>query len=610
MWFLKSKAQEKAGGPYQRGAMTIPDPDNKLRKYLDKCTQVYGRDSSHLKEQQKKEGGQGRGIDFYEGTGGAGVADPDRLLPSGMRTLLYQQATTSKGDSRIYIKMETESARFNPAFKQAPDTPDPRALEGADVGRSILHLGNLIKAKLGMSQGEDEALASFREQTDKSVVAAYDEALKSSKKNSPAAYEILKTGSKRVHQMLTNIDNIAASGITVDGTTYGHLERCANTIVDLYGSDNLDARFGGEVVLEASDLAGPALDSPAALGLLNTNIAAVENCQHTDDYQALVKVQSAAQKTLLEVAGTKTLEGDKAVQSTAKQLQDKLAPLGRLIAKMPKPAPEELSMVVGLDPKDKVIGEASFDIAGARKQGQDAPLMGPGQGFSGKDKGFDKLVADPKLEKADFSDAGTNAPIVLLGHGTTPMFASSKGNVHATTFGNKTAEDVVKYLKKTLKKDYAGVIYLDGCFTGAGKGPLVFADKVYNGLVKAGYEYLQIKGNLGAAVTTADGKELVTPADVDTYRQDLKERHEALRASLKELEASYESRKEALKSTKKGRELILSLTAIDKEMLDSKRHQDISNRMADLEKILKDPKDLQIEALTGTWGPEKSPPKK
>ena len=178
-------------------------------------------------------------------------------------------------------------------------------------------------------------------------------------------------------------------------------------------------------------------------------------------------------------------------------------------------------MVVSLDPTDKVIHEAAHDIATKRKLGEDASLTAKG---ADKDKAFSEVRADSKLKEADFSKAGSNAPIVLLAHGSTPLFASSKGNVHAVQFGGKSPQTMIDYIKKTLPKTYSGIIYLDGCFTGSGQGTVVYADQVYKGLVKAGYQYLQIKGNLGAAVTTAEGKELVTPADCEQYRKDLVER--------------------------------------------------------------------------------------
>ena len=36
MWFLKTTAESKTGEPYERGALTLPDPGNGLRKFFDR----------------------------------------------------------------------------------------------------------------------------------------------------------------------------------------------------------------------------------------------------------------------------------------------------------------------------------------------------------------------------------------------------------------------------------------------------------------------------------------------------------------------------------------------------------------------------------------------
>ena len=47
--------------------MTVPDGE-KLRKYLDTCkSELYPRRSTHLPEQQNKEGQSPRAMDFYPG---------------------------------------------------------------------------------------------------------------------------------------------------------------------------------------------------------------------------------------------------------------------------------------------------------------------------------------------------------------------------------------------------------------------------------------------------------------------------------------------------------------------------------------------------------------
>ena len=270
-------------------------------------------------------------------------------------------------------------------------------------------------------------------------------------------------------------------------------------------------------------------------------------------------------------------------------------------------------MVVSIDPKDKVIHEATHDIANKRKLGQDAsPSAKPGD----KDKAYSSVQADGGLKKADFSKAGSNAPIVLLAHGSTPMFQSSKGNVHAVEFGGKSPQVMVDYIAKTLPKTYAGQIYLDGCFTASGRGTLVYAEQVYKGLVKKGYEYLQIKGNLGAAATTADGKELVTPADVKRYQQDLAERLGRLQPEFDRLNQKWEDEKKELGRQAKAAKTPEEIKRVG-ELVKSwsqRREADpelnkLKERYQPLKDLVDKGKNLQIEGLTGTWGPEKLPPK-
>lgn len=273
-------------------------------------------------------------------------------------------------------------------------------------------------------------------------------------------------------------------------------------------------------------------------------------------------------------------------------------------------------MVVSIDPKDKVISEATYDIAKQRTLGADAsPSAKPGD----KDKAYSNVQADEKLKNANFSQAGSNAPIVLLAHGSTPMFQSSKGNVHAVEFGGKSPQVMIDYIAKTLPLSYSGQIYLDGCFTASGKGTLVYAEQVYKGLVKKGYKYLQIKGNLGAAATTHDGKELVTPADVKRYLQDLQAMVNKLEPLYTRLKKKWEdertelvNRVKQLSKTGSKEELqkaIEAVTDCDKRREGDAELAKVAKHYEPLLALVNKGDKLAIEGLTGTWGPEALPPK-
>ncbi len=262
LWYLKAKAEEKLGEPYERGAMTLPDPGNKLREMFDRSDKVYGRDSSHLKKHQEKQGGQARGIDFYDGMEEDGSLNTDQLLPAGMRTVLLQSVKLDTGEERLYVKMETESARWNPFFTKRGDTPEPRALEPGDRKNAILHLGNLIKAKLHLSQGEDKSLKATREKVPDNLKKSYEKLLKAAKKGSPAAHKVLKSGSYKdhIHQMVQNVNEVYAlfdeEEIVVDDATLGEMCEVVTEIGDTLQESIGDqlSRIGGEVVLGKDDV--------------------------------------------------------------------------------------------------------------------------------------------------------------------------------------------------------------------------------------------------------------------------------------------------------------------------------------------------------------------
>lgn len=264
MWFLKSTAEAKCGEAYERGALTLPDPGNRLRKFFDRVGEVYTRDSSHLAKQQEKDGGQARGIDFYDGVGEDGsISDLKKLLPSGMRTVLLQQVKNPSDEPMLYVKMETESARWNPFHKKQDGAPDNRPLQPGDRKNAILHLGNLIKSKLGLSQGDDESLRGFREKVSSNIKNAWKAVIEAAKSNAEAK-KILKKA-KFINEMSEAILKVfGLDSLEDDADVFKNFEIAASdwhevvmkempkdTAKDI---EDLFSRFGGEVVLNSSDL--------------------------------------------------------------------------------------------------------------------------------------------------------------------------------------------------------------------------------------------------------------------------------------------------------------------------------------------------------------------
>lgn len=331
--------------------------------------------------------------------------------------------------------------------------------------------------------------------------------------------------------------------------------------------------------------------------------AAKEALKAIEDYQKLLKDKSALAG--LDARQKRNVE---AISPPLEKIQKLLEDFtrGRILwsqvdAQFSGEDSDAKGMIVSIDPADGVIADASRDFSKAR----------PGA----------KVLADATLTRADFKDAKLSGDIVLLAHGSTPIFKSSKGNVHATTFGGQSPEKIVSYLKGTLPALYHGTIYLDGCFTGGGKPGKTFAEKVYKGLVKAGYHYLKVVGNLGAAVTTADGTELVTPADVDRYRKECAAMVGKLEAAREQAEKKYTDEKARLIKEQAGldpkaadhrernRAIMKAIDDVVKRKLKDPKVAALTQRIEALNEDLRR-KDFQIEGLTGTWGPEKPVPKK
>lgn len=163
------------------------------------------------------------------------------------------------------------------------------------------------------------------------------------------------------------------------------------------------------------------------------------------------------------------------------------------------------------------------------------------------DTSSDRMAKAKGTKTQDAKDAElkeVTGDIIILAHGGNR--GSKPGKVYASSFGDKKPKDIVTYLVKTKKlpTSYSGTIYLDGCYTAAGasKGTKQsdlnnFCGTVYAGLKKAGYEYLQVKGNLGLAVTKDDGTEDVVDAQMEAL---IKKKVKPIEKKRSEAKKNYE----------------------------------------------------------------------
>lgn len=168
MWFLRIKAEEVAQSPFEKGALSIPDPANVIRGYLDRCPDAYNRLSSHLPEQQALPGGSPRGIDFDQGD----IANPDELLPYGMGTLLMQSTRMSSGDERLFIKLEGHGTpmpllddyqAWQRGAKDASTLPASRDLALKDAAHTAVHAGKYLLSKFHLHGQRLRGLPRFTE---------------------------------------------------------------------------------------------------------------------------------------------------------------------------------------------------------------------------------------------------------------------------------------------------------------------------------------------------------------------------------------------------------------------------------------------------------------
>lgn len=295
-----------------------------------------------------------------------------------------------------------------------------------------------------------------------------------------------------------------------------------------------------------------------------------------------------------------------------------------------KAADSDDGMVVNIQPekagaKSQTINKAAKSIAADRAKGKDSPS------YDAKDdKGKHKKEKVKGEDKVDFAEAGLKGPIVLLAHGSPMGNAKVPGKVHAKHFGNKKAGDIVNYLRKTLPLSYSGVVYLDGCYTAAGGSPQNFMLSVYKGLVKKGYMYLQVKGNLGVAATVG-GKEVVTWPELEKQKENAKKAVDQLSAARQKVLSKYDkvfaqiddaqkkigdmARADKRYSTKdyteQERKMDEKLSAFRKKE-EGKRDKDpkIKELNDKIDQLNKEIASCEIEEFVGTAGPEKRPPKR
>jgi hypothetical protein len=249
-------------------------------------------------------------------------------------------------------------------------------------------------------------------------------------------------------------------------------------------------------------------------------------------------------------------------------------------------------------------------------------------------------------EDAELKEVKGN--IIILAHGAAT--GNIPGQVYAKEFGNKKAADIINFLvnQKKLPTSYSGILYLDGCYTAAGpkqgKSPQEltnFCKQVYDGLKRAGYEHLQVKGNLGLAATQDDGTESVSDAqmekEIENATKKLREKIQKLektsdklagqlrpllnekrtiditRAKLEKGEGDYDPDKRQKMLSELDKKLAGVQSKLQPVIKAKKKFDEEADKLRiERQKVVEGLKkkgisDEKIKDLVGTFGPEKAP---
>ncbi len=140
MFYVQARGENMVKHGFRDGACTLPDPGQRIRKFLDTCPQSYQRDSSHITAFQFLPGAGHRGIDSY----GSGK-NFDTLLPHGMKTLLFGSIPRHEApplkmpEERLYLKLETHGAWLTKPRSGDDQSGPHRTGNHHDIGAFLGH---------------------------------------------------------------------------------------------------------------------------------------------------------------------------------------------------------------------------------------------------------------------------------------------------------------------------------------------------------------------------------------------------------------------------------------------------------------------------------------
>jgi hypothetical protein len=259
MTYLQARGQAEHGH-HSEGSMSIPDPDNKIKNFLDSNPDAYQRKSSHIGEFQNDQDAMGtqRGIDAYGRT-----KNPKEMLPNNMKTVMYgtmkQSDTLKMNENRLWLKMEPHGAwAFSPKVND-PNGPK-RSANAHDGKAAVGHTFSFLETR---GQGSKAGTRKERIPSDiakewKAIQKVAREELKSKTGVSKEMDSMLREGeglqtARGVRFISSYMEELQKSPQLSDKTKE-KIGKLQERFAKEFPQDTLDVRIGNEVILKTSDL--------------------------------------------------------------------------------------------------------------------------------------------------------------------------------------------------------------------------------------------------------------------------------------------------------------------------------------------------------------------
>ena len=259
MTYLQARAQAEHGH-HSEGSMSIPDPGNRIKSFLDTSPDAYQRKSSHIGEFQNDSDGMGtqRGIDAFGRT-----KNPKEMLPNNMKTVMYgtmkQSETLKMGENRLWLKMEPHGAwAFSPKVND-PNGPK-RAANAHDGKAAVGHTFSFLETR---GQGSKAGTRKERIPSDiakewKAIQKLAREELKGKPGVSKEMSDMVREGeglqtARGVRFISSYMEELQKSPQFSEAMK----EKVANLqsrFAEEFPQDTLNVRIGNEVILKGSDL--------------------------------------------------------------------------------------------------------------------------------------------------------------------------------------------------------------------------------------------------------------------------------------------------------------------------------------------------------------------